>query len=83
MAISVTIENVYEDGDTVETEVTGQEVPLPADEDVADDYEDWAYEHLFPLTGTGKEGGDAAYFLKVTAFDERPDMVGREFEWGL
>lgn len=78
MNISVEIENVYED-ETVVTHVWS-DVPHPDEGEV--DLEDWAEEHLYPLTGTGRHEGDAGYFLTVTACDDAT-LVGCNFEWGI
>lgn len=80
MKIELRIDNVYPD-DTI-TNVRTIDVPEPEVEDMADNLEDWAYDHFFPETGTGREHGDAGYFVKVIACDDRPDLVDREFEWG-
>lgn len=77
MNIEVTIDNVYDD-ETITNEYM-RNVEVPQDDE---DLDDWAYDELFPLTGTGREDGEAGYFLKITACSERPDLVGREFEWG-
>jgi hypothetical protein len=78
MQITIKIDNVYEDGDEV-TNVDTVDVVHP-EPDV--DLDDWAYDELFPLTGTGREEGDAGYFVQITECADRPDLVGREFEWG-
>lgn len=75
MHIEVTIDNVYDDGTVTTHEVA--DVPAPTG-----DIDAWAEEHLYYLTGTGRTSGDAGYFLKVIAC-EIPELVGREFEWGV
>lgn len=75
--IEVKVENVYPDG-TVRTNAEA-EVPLPPLQDL----DEWAEEHLMPLTGTGRTEGDAGYFLTITKFDARPELVGTEYEWGI
>lgn len=72
--------NCYPDEDVME-EQGGVEVPAPPN--LEDDLEDWAYEHLFPLTGTGRTKGDAAYFVTIARSPDLPALEGREFSWGL
>lgn len=81
MKITVKVDNIYEDG----TEVTVTEeadIEEPWGEPDTDDWEDWADEQLFPLTGTGKTEGDAGYFLEITACEDA-SLVGQKFEWGI
>lgn len=85
MRLHMVIDNVYDDDEQGANIITNEydvEVEAPEVEDQADDLEEWAYETIFPHTGTGREHGEAAYFAKITACTERPDLVGREFEWG-
>lgn len=66
--------------------------PVPADREKrycssCDDWKDideWEDEVIFPLTGSGHEDGDAAYFVKVKV-SSQPELlaVGTEFEFGL
>lgn len=79
MHIELTIDNIYEDGDTVTTHVVAEIEEPPAED--TDEWEDWEQDNIFPHTGTGKTEGDSAYFVKVTACDD-PSLVGREFEFG-
>lgn len=80
MKIELKIDNIYEDGEEITTRA-GTDVPAPGEgEELLDA---WAEEHLLPLTGTGKAEGDAGYFVTITACDERPDLVGREFAYGI
>lgn len=81
MKVQLQIDNVYEDGDEVQTTVES-DVPEPPDEEGTAAYDDWAEEHIFSLTGTGKVQGDAAYFVEIVGCD-RQDLIGREFEFGL
>lgn len=76
--IKVRIVNIYEDGDEITTEATAS-VTVPEGEDMTE----WAYDELFPLTGTGRTEGNSAYFLTITEFPARPDLVGQEFEFGV
>ena len=89
MKLHVVIDNVYDDGTiTNEYDLDVEEPDLLVDklDDVTeqlDDEEDWAYRELFPWTGSGRESGEAGYFLEITSCDDRPDLVGRKFEWGI
>lgn len=79
--ITVKIENVYDDGTTVATTETVTDLPrCPSDVELR---EDWAWDHLFPLTGTGREEGDAAYFVTVLDCPADPSLVGDNFQFGL
>lgn len=50
----------------------------------SEDYSEWSYEQINQYTGTGREDGDAAYFVEVTkSSDESVLTVGTEFEFGL
>lgn len=80
--LHVKIENVYEDERVVKDE-GGLEVPRPRDVDDVEGMDSWAYAHLFPLTGTGRESGDAGYFVTITGSPDLPALVGRTFEWGI
>ncbi|MFI5840567.1 hypothetical protein ACIA8K_12745 [Catenuloplanes sp. NPDC051500] len=59
-------------------------IPLPpADSKPGDDaYDEWAYDHIFSETGTGRADGDCGYFVTI-ADATRADMVGLKFEWGV
>ena len=69
------IANVYGDEEIITHETV--ELPVPeADEDL----DDWGEDHIFPLTGTGRTEGDAAYFVEVLESSD-PTMVGHKWEW--
>jgi hypothetical protein len=76
--VTVRIINVYPD-ETVESDV---DLTLPAPEN-PHDLDDWAEDHLMPLTGTGRTKGDAGYFVKITASPDLPILMGSEFAWGI
>jgi hypothetical protein len=80
ITLDLSIENTYEDGDEVTTTATAT-LPLPPFGD--EEREEWANEHIMPLTGTGKTDGDAWYDVKVTA-SNMPDLipVGQTYEFG-
>jgi len=81
IAVTLEIDNIYEDGEQIQT-VVQAEIPAPPTDKDSGEYEDWEYDHIFEHTGTGKEEGDAGYFVKVTA-SSRPDLlpVGTEYEF--
>jgi len=91
MLIKVKIDNVYDDGTIRETKTVNiPEPPTPLDFD-SEAHEDWAYDNLFCLTGTGRYAGndagetstpDAGYFVEVLTADD-PALVGRKYEWGI
>lgn len=76
------IENIYLDGDKVAETVT-VEVPSPPNLDFDSlEHEDWAYENLFPHTGTGRTDGDAGYFVTILSASYEPRLAGQTYEWG-
>ena len=78
LTLRVEVTNVYDDGESSHQQVVT--TPPPPDLDDEDELSEWAENWLFPLTGTGRETGEAGYFVKIL---EAPDaaLVGREFEW--
>lgn len=84
ITVECEIDNVYELYDSVTTYKTATIPEPPAGTQQGDDaFEDWASDHLLELTGVGHEDGNSAYFLEIIKCDERPDLVGLEFEWGV
>lgn len=78
MKMSVKFTDVYD----------GVEYPRTEEIDVAappesDDLDDWAYNNLFPHTGTGRDHEESGYFAEIVDCPERAALVGREFEWGI
>lgn len=69
--LDLTIDNVYVDHGTITT--IKQDVDVPAPPEDPDAFEDWQWEHLFPLAGTNRSG-DAAYFIRVVSSSE-PDVI--------
>lgn len=89
MLVSLKIDNVYEDGETITQTLFDIEVPDAPTE--PDEHEEWAEENLYPLTGTGRYAGneageettpDAGYFVEIIAAGH-PALVGRTYEWGV
>jgi hypothetical protein len=79
IAVTLEIENHYEDDMVPASAETTAPRPDLTDEE---GLEEWAFDHLYPLTGTGRCLGDAAYFVRVVESPDLPELVGREFEWG-
>jgi hypothetical protein len=81
LLISLRIENTYARYDDEVTVVTDEVIPAPpAGADQAA-WDDWAYTHIFQLTGAGHTDGDAWYDVTVTACSD-PALIGRQFHWG-
>jgi len=78
--IALRIENRYDDGVEVETTAVAT-VPLPLPAEDTSERTDWEYEHIFPLTGTGQESGDAWYDVEIT-HSTAPELTGLTFEFG-
>lgn len=72
------IENIYPD-DTQNTVATVDVPAMPVEGEARDD---WAYDHLFPETGTGRTDGNSAYVVTITESDT-PAAVGQVFEFGI
>lgn len=83
ITISLEIENTYEleEYDDETTTVTDAVMPAPPADRDSQAFEDWADEHIKPLTGTGQTRGDSWYDVEVTACSD-PTLVGHEFQWG-
>lgn len=79
VTINMQIDNIYENGDRVQTTIQTY-VPPPPPKSDEDAYNDWTQDYIYPHTGTGKEEGDSAYFVKIIGSTD-PDLVGREIEW--
>lgn len=69
----------------------GAEYPRTETIDVADPPEgcntgvldEWAADNLEPHSGDGRAHEESGYFAEIVACAQRPDLVGREFEWGI
>lgn len=82
ITISLEIENTYELYDDVTTHKTDVVIPAPPTmEEGTSEYDDWAYDHIYSLTGVGHEDGDSWYDVTITACSE-PELVGRAFQFG-
>lgn len=80
MRMTVEFTSVYPDGEQVRTAVLDVENPGVTE----DELYDWAGDNLQPHTGDGKHtSGHAGYFAEIRDCADRPDLVGREFSWGV
>jgi len=79
--IDLEIENVYADGRKIVTRVMDALVQAPQKDSDEEALAEWAWDQLFPFTGTGRYEGDAWYQVFVTACDV-PSLGGRKFEFG-
>lgn len=82
--LDVAVENHYDD-DVVKSRESVVVPCPPLDESGGldeDELEEWAYDNLFTLTGTGRHHGDAGYFVTIVESPDRMALKGREFEWG-
>lgn len=85
--VTLKIDNIYEDGDQIETTVQTQveEPPyplVPNFDSSSDAFCEWEQDEIFTHTGTGNTEGDASYFVEVME-SSQPDLipVGTEFEF--
>jgi hypothetical protein len=77
MRAVLAIKNIYTD--VTQNTAAVVDVPdMPAEGEARDE---WAYDHLFPVTGIGRTDGDSAYVVTITESDT-PDAVGLVFEFG-
>ena len=81
MKLTVLFTDVYDGHEYRRTE-TIDTPAAPADVESAD-FADWAYDNIHTRSGDGRAHHEAGYFAEITACDERTDLVGREFEWGI
>jgi hypothetical protein len=79
ITVSLKVENIYPDDIVVNTVLDATvEAPETLESPGLDE---WAFDELFPFTGTGRTDGASAYDITVTASSE-PALVGRNFEFG-
>lgn len=82
MKITAQFTNIYDGEQHVHDETL--DVPAPTAADFDDDLFDWSEDHLFPRTGDGNAADkEAAYFVVILACAACPELVGREFDWGI
>jgi hypothetical protein len=82
MWMTVEFTNVYDGGEHIRRDRVEVDNP-PVDTDDVDEWLEWAEENLRPHTGDGKaESKAAGYFAAITVCTDRPELVGREFDWG-
>lgn len=64
IAVTLKIDNIYEDGAEIQTIVHTEVEPPPSLD--PDDWADWEQDEIFDHTGADyPEGGDAGYFVEV------------------
>jgi hypothetical protein len=81
-AITVLIENVYEDGDSSRTRITVTD-PYPV-EGPDDAIEQWWEDNVYPHTGTGRvEDIGCGYFCRLDDAPDQAAAVGAEWVWGI
>lgn len=78
MELTVLFTDVYDGREHPRTETF--DAPVPDD---IEDLDDWAYDHLHSRCGDGRNHREAGYFAEITACDELPALVSREFAWGI
>lgn len=76
MLMTVKFTNVYDDEEHEHTQTIMVSAPP------SDDLTDWAETNILPHTGDGNAiAKNAGYFAEIVEFGDRPELVGREFEW--
>lgn len=77
--IKLRIDNAYDSGHDSVAEITTTELPDPSAYD-RETLREWADEHLFPLTGSGREHDNAYYAVKIESSDNAR-LIGLWWEW--
>lgn len=77
MQLTVKFTDVYDGAEHPRTETF--DVPEPP----GDDIDGWAYDYIYARSGDGRSHSESGYFAKITACAVRPDLVDREFQWGI
>jgi len=81
MWMTVEFTNVFDGGERIRRDRVEVDNP-PVDMDDVGEWREWAEENLRPHTSDGKaESKDAGYFAAIAACADRPELVGREFDW--
>lgn len=81
VTISATIENTYELYAGVTTYAVDEEVPAPPAAEDSEEYSEWGWKHIHPLTGAGHPDGESWYDVTITESTD-PALVGRKFAFG-
>ncbi len=76
MQITVEFTDVYDGSESKRTETFDVATP-------SGDFDDWAYDNIYPRTGDGRAHSESGYFAKIITCATDPSLVGREFEWGI
>lgn len=78
MWMTVQYTDVYDDEEHIRRLTVEVDEP-PAN---TDELDEWAWDNLHCHTGDGNAiSQHAGYFAGIVACPERPDLVGKEFEW--
>lgn len=76
MMMTVKFTDVYDDEEHERTQAIMVSAPP------SDDLEEWAETNISPYTGDGNAiTKNAGYFAEIIECGDRPELVGREFEW--
>ncbi|GIF25163.1 hypothetical protein Ate02nite_78930 [Paractinoplanes tereljensis] len=81
ITVSLAIENRYEGGLLIPTQVTNVVIPAPPDEGDADAMDAWEYDHIYSFTGTGRTHGNSWYDVTVTACSDA-SLIGSSYAFG-
>ena len=80
MWMTVEFTDVYDGEEHIRRDTVEVDTPPASTEE--DALEEWAEENLLEHTGDGNAvDKDAGYFAAIVACPDRPDLVGKEFEW--
>ena len=80
MWMTVEFTDVYDGEEHIRRDTVEVDTPPAATQ--GDALEEWAEENLREHTGDGNAvDKDAGYFAAIVACTDRPDLVGKEFEW--
>jgi hypothetical protein len=81
IAVSLAIENRYEDDSVILTQVKDAVIPVTPRDGDAEAMDAWEYEHIFSFTGTGRTEGESWYDVTVTACSDRT-LIGKTYMFG-
>ncbi|MCZ7478900.1 hypothetical protein [Micromonospora sp. WMMC273] len=81
VTVSMEIDNTYERYPNVRTRVEQVQIPQPPEDDDSDEYHEWAHVYVQCFTGVGHTDGNSWYDVTIVDSD-RPELVGRTFEFG-
>lgn len=76
VSVDLHIDNLYPDGSVITEAMATVPAPDGYDETALGE---WAADHLFEYTGTGRYDGDSGYVITITAASDE-QLVGKTFE---